>query len=397
MPVLALLLAATLLTAADMPSFADLDRNARTGKPLTVVFFGGSLTWGANASDPQRSSYRARIEAWLRSRYPLSPIVCVDAAIGGVGSNLGMFRVDRDVLTHRPDLVFLDFTANDDHYATDAVTLACYERVVRHLLTAGVPVVQVLLPFRYTYQQKVADAWKGMPRYQAHLALGHAYGLAQGDAIAHVGACLDAGTATIAELWPFDGAHPDDAGYARFAEAVIAGFTTAVEDGRRCQITEEPLHRPAFTEIRRRDLPGGLDLPAGWEAVPTWRTALWFDGQGSRWMDGVVRCAIDPAQEQPAPLDLIFHGRYVGLFGECDGNSPDLAITIDGRPIPDRQRKDAPLWTVNTARFGGGRLYFWRVLADDLSDGEHRLSIQVVARDGIPKGEIRLGALCTAR
>src|SRR5690606_37680957 len=110
------------------------------------------------------------------------------------------------------------------------------------------------------------------------------------------------------------------------------GLTVAMEEGRRCRITDAAIHQPAFSEVIRRDLPGDLILSTGWAAAPTWRTALWFDGQGSRWMDGVVRCAIEPAQQRPAPLDLIFHGRYVGLFGECDGNSPDLAITIDGRP-----------------------------------------------------------------
>ncbi|MGB2998239.1 MAG: hypothetical protein WBC59_06340, partial [Phycisphaerae bacterium] len=32
------------------PSFADFDRRAQQGERLNVVFFGASLTWGANAS-----------------------------------------------------------------------------------------------------------------------------------------------------------------------------------------------------------------------------------------------------------------------------------------------------------------------------------------------------------
>ena len=35
---------------AASPDFADFDRRARSGERLSVVFFGASLTWGANAS-----------------------------------------------------------------------------------------------------------------------------------------------------------------------------------------------------------------------------------------------------------------------------------------------------------------------------------------------------------
>lgn len=37
----------------------------------------------------------------------------MDAAIGGTGSQLGAFRLKRDVSRFHPDLVFLDFTVND--------------------------------------------------------------------------------------------------------------------------------------------------------------------------------------------------------------------------------------------------------------------------------------------
>src|SRR5689334_1200465 len=101
------------------PSFGEFDRRATEGQALTVVFFGGSLTWGANASDPQRTSYRALMGQYLKDKYPKAHINCVDAAIGGTGSKLGMFRLERDVLSYKPDLVFLDFTANDDLAGSD--------------------------------------------------------------------------------------------------------------------------------------------------------------------------------------------------------------------------------------------------------------------------------------
>jgi acyl-CoA thioesterase I len=37
--------------------------------------------------------------------------------IGGTGSQFAAFRLERDVFARKPDLVFIDFTINDDAYA----------------------------------------------------------------------------------------------------------------------------------------------------------------------------------------------------------------------------------------------------------------------------------------
>ena len=106
---------------------------------------------GANASDPQRTSYRGLMMDYLRQRYPKAPFTFHDAAIGGTGSQLGLFRLDRDVLAYRPDLVFYDFTANDDLFAADLPPLISYETILREMIDRGIPVVQVLLGFRFNF------------------------------------------------------------------------------------------------------------------------------------------------------------------------------------------------------------------------------------------------------
>ena len=95
---------------AAMPSFENFDKRAKAGENLTVAFLGGSLTWGANSTDPQKTSYRALISRKLAETYPKAHFTFIDAAIGGTGSQLGAFRLQRDVLAYKPDLVFLDFT-----------------------------------------------------------------------------------------------------------------------------------------------------------------------------------------------------------------------------------------------------------------------------------------------
>ncbi len=127
--------------------FFTFDQKARSGDELTVAFFGGSLTWGAQSTNPQQTSYRALIEIKFAATYPKAHFRFWDAAIGGTGTQLGAFRLERDVLSRNPDLVFLEFTINDDPYPEpNPDRLSSYESLVRRLVQAGIPVVQVILP-----------------------------------------------------------------------------------------------------------------------------------------------------------------------------------------------------------------------------------------------------------
>ena len=75
-------------------------------KKCVLGYFGGSITEGAGASTPA-SCYRALVTEWFRSRYPDAEIREIQAAIGGTGSDLGMYREETDLPTTGPDLVFL--------------------------------------------------------------------------------------------------------------------------------------------------------------------------------------------------------------------------------------------------------------------------------------------------
>lgn len=80
-----MVLAAMLIAAAyaKEASFADFDARARRGEKLSVVFFGGSLTFSANASDPAVTGVRGLLAKYLVERYPDARFSFHDAAIGG--------------------------------------------------------------------------------------------------------------------------------------------------------------------------------------------------------------------------------------------------------------------------------------------------------------------------
>ncbi|MFM7073510.1 MAG: SGNH/GDSL hydrolase family protein [Planctomycetota bacterium] len=179
-------------------SFADFDARAKAGERLSLVFFGASLTWGANASDPVATSYRAVMRDRFESHYPAARFRFRDAAIGGTGSQLGAFRLERDVLAHQPDLVFVDFTANDGIYSDDAETLASYESILRRLASKNIPVVQVAFPFQWDIETAKLPTMK---RRLAHQALAETYGNGWGDAVTRICQSVDQGQFKLNDLW----------------------------------------------------------------------------------------------------------------------------------------------------------------------------------------------------
>ncbi|MGI5869017.1 MAG: SGNH/GDSL hydrolase family protein [Kiritimatiellia bacterium] len=102
----------------------------------------------------------------LEARYPEARFTFIDGAIGGTGSDLGVFRLQRDCLAYKPDLVFLDFSANDNVHKPQPERLAAYESLVRRLVTEGrCPVVIAVFPFKWDVALGTAD---NMPGRIAH-------------------------------------------------------------------------------------------------------------------------------------------------------------------------------------------------------------------------------------
>ena len=96
----------------------------KKGKPVTIAYFGGSIT-AANG-------WRSKTFDWFKKTFPKAKLKQIHAAIGGTGSQLGVFRMDRDVLPHKPDLVFVEFAVNDGDGPFDEV-VNTMEGIVRKI------------------------------------------------------------------------------------------------------------------------------------------------------------------------------------------------------------------------------------------------------------------------
>ena len=105
----------------------NLRRKLDARQPVTVAFIGGSITY--NAGD---GGFVSRIPEWLVARTPGSRVEIINAGVPATGSDFGAQRVDRDVLVHRPDVVFIEFAVND----AARECLADMERLVRKIRMA---------------------------------------------------------------------------------------------------------------------------------------------------------------------------------------------------------------------------------------------------------------------
>ncbi|WP_164851168.1 SGNH/GDSL hydrolase family protein [Larkinella soli] len=96
--------------------------------PVKIAYLGGSITEAGGG-------WREQSVAWFQSRYPQTPIESINAAIGGTGSDLGVFRLREQVLNHRPDLVFVEFAVNDNGKPAERIMQAM-EGIVRQIRRA---------------------------------------------------------------------------------------------------------------------------------------------------------------------------------------------------------------------------------------------------------------------
>jgi lysophospholipase L1-like esterase len=102
-------------------------RAIRQGRKLVIVAIGSSSTSGVGASDPAHA-YPAVLADELRRRWPRLSVTVINKGIGGETVSAVLGRFERDVLSHRPDLVIWQ---TGSHAALGAGDVAGYAAAVQ--------------------------------------------------------------------------------------------------------------------------------------------------------------------------------------------------------------------------------------------------------------------------
>ena len=88
--------------------------------PINIVIFGDSVSHGAfNDYIDYESVYWNILRKKLNAYRDYVPVNMINASIGGTTAKKSLPRMERDVLSHRPDLVIISFGLNDANGAKE--------------------------------------------------------------------------------------------------------------------------------------------------------------------------------------------------------------------------------------------------------------------------------------
>lgn len=119
----------------------EVMQRAENGDRITIAFIGGSITQGC-LSEWYSNCYSYLVFKWFEEKFPKTAFTYVNAGVGGTTSHFGVARVEQDVLRHHPDLVFVEFSVNDEN--TDFFQ-ETYEGLIRRIISYPLNPAVVLL------------------------------------------------------------------------------------------------------------------------------------------------------------------------------------------------------------------------------------------------------------
>lgn len=211
---------------------------------LYVAYLGGSITAGSGGGNitykDNAGSGHARWSSQLTKRYfqkiyPNKKVVEVNAGVGGTPSDLGLFRMQKDVVdpcgTEGPDVVFVEFAVNDMWSSNGNPTYVhqSMEGIVRQL--AHLPKQPVVI-FIYTAASR--EDGTGFSKYltsaAVHQQVADYYGIGSINLCQYVanGTDLDGNSIvwdkTKSNTWTGDNTHPNNEGYTQYTDYIIKQF-----------------------------------------------------------------------------------------------------------------------------------------------------------------------------
>lgn len=203
-------------------SLVNLYNKINSGEEIVVSYFGGSITAGFGATGP--NSWRDLTFNWLKESFPKGNFKHNAVAMGGSGSHLGAYRVGPDIIDMGSDLVFIEFSVNDNYSGTTAENRVSFyfEKIVREI-REKLPEAEIIALYvtdsglmQKTGVTNMHDSAKAQEK------VCELYNVTSID----LGRCLaqEMGGGYNGELWSTyvkDSCHPLNPGYRVYADAII--------------------------------------------------------------------------------------------------------------------------------------------------------------------------------
>jgi acyl-CoA thioesterase-1 len=120
----------------------ELQKKWPQNRTVNLVFHGHSVPAGYFQTPVVNTleSYPFLVLKGLKARYPLAVINSIVTSIGGEDSKQGAERFEREVLCHRPDVLFIDYALNDQRIGLQA-SMEAWSRMIASTLEKNIKVI----------------------------------------------------------------------------------------------------------------------------------------------------------------------------------------------------------------------------------------------------------------
>lgn len=113
-------------------------------RTINLVFHGHSVPSGYFSTPTVETlkAYPQQLLKSLKQRYPTAVINAITTSIGGENSLQGAKRFKREVLTHHPDVVFIDYALNDRAIGLEKSNKSV-EKMIRQALKRKIKIILI--------------------------------------------------------------------------------------------------------------------------------------------------------------------------------------------------------------------------------------------------------------
>ena len=293
---------------------------------VRVAYLGGSIT-AANG-------WRVKATQWLQKAFPNSKIHEIHAAIGGTGSDLGAFRLKRDVLDHHPDLVFIEFAVNDGGRQPEAIWESM-DGIVRQIWKDN-PQTDIcfVYTFRVNYEKDLREGKCPRAASAMELLADH-YGIPSINVALKIAELEQQGKLKFKSDQPLaegviqfskDGVHPLNQGHEIYTEVIADAFKTMEPESKpinHADKLQQPFVDSHWTNAKMVPLAPSM-LSGNWEKLPA-------DNVLQRRFGGRMG-QIWEADKPGSKITFRFRGSQAALYDLLGPDGGQVLITVDGEP-----------------------------------------------------------------
>jgi lysophospholipase L1-like esterase len=334
----------------------------KAGKDVSVGYLGGSIT--------AQAGWRVMTLKWFQETYPKAKVREINAAIGGTPCGLGVFRLQQDILRHKPDLVFVEFAVNDGGTSPENIWRAM-EGIVRQVWARD-PAIDICFVYTIYTNGMPNDYAKGLrPRSTSAMEMiAEHYGIPSIDMGMRVVELQRAGKLIYKApedhadkiVFARDDCHPLPAGHKIYTDVIAKAIVSMKSLGAPGPHTiKKPFIADHWQAAKIIPLKKTM-LTVGWKKLPADK------GLAKRF--GKYMPEMWEATKPGEKITFSFRGSKVLLYDLLGPDGGQAIITVDGK------RRDKPV-----KRFDGFCTYH-RIatlsIADNLDpDKVHKVEIEI--------------------